>query len=55
MKERTWFFKDGLLTWQGTGQSWAVPHWCHKDYDDFLAMDFGSQCGLLEQLEEEEQ
>jgi hypothetical protein len=48
-----WFYKDDLLTWQDTGQQWQVC-WTDEDYANFLAMDFGSQCGLLEQLEEVE-
>ena len=47
-----WWYKDGLLTWVDTGQSWSVSYWDESDYQKFLAMDFGSQCGLLEQLEE---
>lgn len=47
-----WWYKDDLLTWVDTGQQWATPHWDDSDYTKFLAMDFSSQCGLLEQLEE---
>ena len=46
-----WWWQDDILTWHDTGQQWEVC-WTQKDFDDFCAMDFDSQCGLLEQLEE---
>ena len=49
-----WFFKDGLLTWQDTGQTWEVGYWTDEDYAEFMSKDFGGQCAQLENLEEVE-
>lgn len=54
MSVKGWHYKDGLLTWVDTGQTWEVSHWTDKDLSQFLSKDFDSQCGQLENLEEVE-